>query len=64
MPDVTQFTRQAAELVARNDNMPAQRSCSCVVIWDVLSERHVWLSASHDSSCGHPATGEPYVGRD
>ncbi len=64
MPDLVQFTRQAAELVACNDSVPTQRMCSCVVIWDVLTERHVWLNESRNYACGHPGTGEPYVGGD
>ena len=62
MPDLTQFTRQAAELVAGNDHLPTQRTCGCVVIWDVLSEHHVWLNGSRGDSCGHPPTGEHYLG--
>lgn len=64
MPDVAEFTRQAAALVARNDRLPAQRTCGCLVIWDELSERRVWVSGSTDGSCGHPSTGDPYLGGD
>lgn len=39
----------------------AEVRCNCIVIWDLLNERHVWINGSLDGRCGHPPTGTPYT---
>jgi len=34
-------------------------ACNCLVTWDPIRERHVWLNGSLDGSCGHPVSGTP-----